>query len=181
MTRDIKNAPLALMILIIGQILCAGFFLFDVAEDGLDLAWPPFHDIHFVIETFAALALIAAVGVEVRFLQQLLRRKAHLESQVSIAAGAFQDIMEERFRDWGLTPSEADVAMFSLKGMNIAEIAALRGTAEGTVKAQLGAIYRKAGVTGRGALLGLFVEDLMQSAKPFDPAPDTAKSHATSG
>lgn len=160
--RPFENTPLALGALIVGQILCAAFFMYDVAMDGFEVSWPPFNDMHFIVEAFAALALIGAVAVEMRFLGQLLRRKAHLEAQLSIAAGAFHDIMEARFADWGLTPSERDVATFTLKGMSIAEIAGLRGTAEGTVKAQLGAIYRKAEVPGRGALLGLFVEDLMQ-------------------
>jgi DNA-binding NarL/FixJ family response regulator len=51
--------------------------------------------------------------------------------------------------------------------MSTAEIATLRNTSEGTVKAQTNAIYRKAGVTGRPQLLSLFIEDLMRS----DPAP----------
>lgn len=156
------NQTLGLAILIAGQLLCTAIFLGDVTADGFEMAWPPFSDPHFIVEFLAAFGLIAGVLVEIRVLTGLLRRKAHLEEQLSVAAGAFHDIMEARFRDWALTPSEADVATFTLKGMSIAEIAALRGTADGTVKAQLGAIYRKAGVNSRGALLGLFVEDLMQ-------------------
>ena len=37
----------------------------------------------------------------------------------------------------------------------------MRGTSEGTVKAQTNAIYRKAGVTGRPQLLSLFIDELM--------------------
>ena len=69
--------------------------------------------------------------------------------------------MEERFIEWGLTPAERDVALFAIKGMSTQEIAALRSTSEGTVKAQTNAIYRKAGVTGRPQLLSLFIDDLM--------------------
>ena len=71
------------------------------------------------------------------------------------------DVMAERFDDWGLTPAERDVALFAIKGMSIQEIAALRQTSEGTVKAQTNAIYRKAGVSGRPQLLSLFIEDLL--------------------
>ena len=53
------------------------------------------------------------------------------------------------------------VALFTLKGLAIPEIAGVRGSAEGTIKAHLGAIYRKAGVNGRGAFLALFIEELM--------------------
>jgi transcriptional regulator, LuxR family len=64
------------------------------------------------------------------------------------------------------------VALFAIKGLSISEIAALRETAEGTVKAQSAAIYRKAGVNGRGALLSLFVEDMMdQRAEGQVPEP----------
>ncbi len=53
------------------------------------------------------------------------------------------------------------MALFAIKGMSTQEIATLRWTSEGTVKAQTNAIYRKAGVTGRPQLLSLFIEDLM--------------------
>ena len=56
---------------------------------------------------------------------------------------------------------DAAKAMWSIKGMSTAEIAGLRQTSEGTVKAQTNAIYRKAGVSGRPQLLSLFIEDLL--------------------
>ena len=157
----LQETPAALVALIAAQSLCAAFFLWDVAGDGLELGWPPFTHWHFMIETLAVFALIAGIVFETGYLMRLLRRKAHLEGQVSVAAGALHEVMEEHFRHWGLTPSEIDVAQFTIKGMTIAEIAALRGCAEGTVKSHLGAIYRKAGVSGRGALLAVFVEDLL--------------------
>ena len=78
-----------------------------------------------------------------------------------MAAGALAELMEDYFRQWALTPSEADVAAFTIKGYSIAEIATLRGSAEGTVKTHLNAIYRKAGVQGRGQLVSLLIEDLL--------------------
>jgi DNA-binding CsgD family transcriptional regulator len=72
------------------------------------------------------------------------------------------DLLEERFGEWALTPPERDVALFAIKGMSTAEIAMLRMTSEGTVKAQTNAIYRKAGVSGRPQLLSLFIDDLMR-------------------
>ena len=83
------------------------------------------------------------------------------------------DILEERFADWGLTPAERDVALFAIKGMSTAEIASLRNTSEGTVKAQTNAIYRKAGVSGRPQLLSLFIEDLMDGSMTNAPVPVT--------
>ena len=51
--------------------------------------------------------------------------------------------------------------MFAIKGLSTREIAELRDTSEGTVKAQTNAIYKKAGVSGRSQLLSLFIDDLM--------------------
>ena len=84
-----------------------------------------------------------------------------MEDQLRIASGAFQEVIQERFAHWGLTPAERDVALFSIKGITLPEIAQLRETSIGTVKAQTNAIYRKAGGSGRSQLLALFIEDLM--------------------
>ena len=95
-------------------------------------------------------------------LRRALRERHKAEEQLRRASGAFMDLLKERFEEWGLTPSERDVALFAIKGMSTAEIATLRSTSEGTVKAQTNAIYRKAGVSGRSQLLSLFIEDLMR-------------------
>jgi DNA-binding CsgD family transcriptional regulator len=86
-----------------------------------------------------------------------------METQLRQASGAFAELLEERFRGWGLTPSERDVAWFTIKGLPIAEIARLRQTSEGTVKAQSNAIYRKAEVSGRAQLVSLCIEDLIDA------------------
>jgi DNA-binding CsgD family transcriptional regulator len=66
--------------------------------------------------------------------------------------------------------------MLAIKGLSIAEIAAMRQTREGTVKAQCNAIYGKAGVSGRQQLLSLFIEELMGEA--LVPAAREAKQPA---
>ena len=82
-------------------------------------------------------------------------------------------MIEGYYRDWGLTASEQDVAGFTIKGYSIAEIAILRGSAPGTVKTHLNAIYRKAGVAGREQLVSLLVEDLLR-APLLEPLPNDA-------
>ena len=42
-------------------------------------------------------------------------------------------------------------------------IAELRGSAEGTIKTHLNAIYRKSGVSGRAQLVSVLVEDLLHA------------------
>jgi DNA-binding NarL/FixJ family response regulator len=152
--------PYGLIILISVQLLCAAAFLSDSVSD-LVAGGASLLDRHQIIEYVATLSLLIAIAFEAQLLLQLLRREAHLERGISIAAGALNDIIEEHFRTWRLTPSEQDVARFLIKGCDIAEIARLRGSAEGTVKAHLNAIYRKSGTSGRSALVSMLIEDLI--------------------
>jgi DNA-binding NarL/FixJ family response regulator len=159
MSRRLR--PYALIALIAVQVLCAAFFLSDSLADLMTEGMAHF-DTHQIIEYAATLSLLVAIALEAQLLLHFLRREAHLERGMSIAAGALNDIIEAHFRSWGLTPSEADVARFLIKGCEIAEIARLRGSAEGTVKAHLNAIYRKSGMSGRAALVSMLIEDLME-------------------
>lgn len=163
MKNVLSEKPLGLYALIAVQSLCAAFFITDVIDDGSALGWVNFLSSHFVIEMIAAVSLIAAVVIEVRFVMSLLRRKARLEKQVSLSAQAFHDVIEDFFDQWQLTPAERDIALFTIKGFGISDVANMRGSAEGTVKAHLNAIYRKAAVANRGELVSLLIEDLMES------------------
>jgi len=97
------------------------------------------------------------------------------EAQLRVASGAFMELLQERFDEWGLTAAERDVTVFALKGLTIPEIGRLRDTSEGTVKAQTNAIYRKAGVGGRPQLLGLFIGDLMGEALVRQPVAEKTR------
>jgi DNA-binding CsgD family transcriptional regulator len=94
-------------------------------------------------------------------LRRLMPRQARLADQLRVASGAFHDLPEERFEDWGLTRSERDVAMLLVTGLSLAGIAGLRNPAEGTVKPHCNKVYAKAGVSGRSQLVSLFLEDLV--------------------
>ncbi|GAB4266305.1 MAG: LuxR C-terminal-related transcriptional regulator [Pararhodobacter sp.] len=162
MTQLRLDGPWPLIALIAVQSLCAAVFVSDVALDETSTTIWQVATGHQGIELVASLSLVAAIALEFRLLRRLLERNAHLERQASRAAQAFHDLLEARLHDWGLTPAERDVAHFSVKGCSIAEIASLRGSAEGTVKAHLNAIYRKAGVANRAELLALLIEDLVR-------------------
>lgn len=151
-----------LIVLIALQSLCVVLFLTDLAADLRDIGATIWSEAHIYIEITANLALLAAVVVEARFLRLILMRQAHAERALSVASGALHDVIEGYFAQWGLTPSEADVAIFTIKGCSIAEIARLRGSAEGTVKTHLNAIYRKSGLAGRGQLVSILIEDLLR-------------------
>ncbi|CUH68581.1 Bacterial regulatory proteins, luxR family [Thalassovita gelatinovora] len=150
--------------LILAQSFAAFFFLSDIFFDFIKQGSQIFSSGdtgHLILEVAAALTLILSVVFETRYLIRLLLRQEQLTRGMQIASGALHDLMLAYYEDWRLTPSEQDVAGFAIKGASIAEIAELRGTAQGTIKAHLNAIYRKAGVSGRGELISLLIEDLM--------------------
>ena len=145
------------------QVLCAGVFVWEIAVGVFGLAAQPIDwHIHELIELGAALGLVLGVAFGGYALRVAVLRTERAERALKAASGAFMELLETRFTEWGLTPAERDVALFAIKGMTIQEIAQLRSTSEGTVKAQTNAIYRKAGVNGRPQLLSLFIEDLVE-------------------
>lgn len=159
-TRQIKSdkrRASALALILVVQALAAVFFIADV---GQDLLWGGLNP-HSVLEAIVALALIIGTAFGALQMRQILNRIKQAETAMSIASGALFDLIEVRFQEWGLTPSEAEVALFTLKGLDIAEIAQARGSAEGTVRAQMTKVYAKAKVSGRGQLTSLFIEDLL--------------------
>ncbi|MEL6573416.1 MAG: LuxR C-terminal-related transcriptional regulator [Pseudomonadota bacterium] len=142
------------------QLVCALLFLFNILSSitGIgQFSWL----VHELIELGAAVGLFLGVGLGAITLRRTMRRNKVIEEQLRAASGAFMEVLEDRFTTWNLTPAERDVALFAIKGMSTAEIAALRGVSEGTIKAQTNAIYRKAGVSGRTQLLSLFIDDLI--------------------
>ncbi len=159
-----RSGSLILAILVV-QALCAFFFVSDIAASVLGLrATPIAWQTRELLEIGAAVGLILGLLLGAIALRRSIRARAAAEEKLRRASAAFLDLLEERFAEWGLTPAERDVALFAIKGMSTAEIATLRSTSEGTVKAQTNAIYRKAGVSGRPQLLSLFIEDLMESS-----------------
>ena len=151
--------------ILVMQTLCAVFFLSDIILTVLGVPYAPIPWAYReVMELAAGAGLILGVVLGALLLRASLRRTREAENALRAASGAFMELVEEHFDDWGLTDAERDVALFALKGLSIAEIAELRATSQGTVKAQTNAIYRKAGVSGRPQLLSLFVDELMNAS-----------------
>lgn len=143
------------------QVFCAIFFAGDALFDVMGWEAAGGGDRTDAFEWAIAAALFVGVAVTGRDILLLVRRNASLSRQVRAASGEFSRLIEEHFDLWGLTSAERDVALLSIKGLSVADIAAARGTAEGTVKAHSAAVYRKAGVSGRMQLLSLFVDELI--------------------
>lgn len=158
--RRLEHRATAMTFVVALQALAAMFFLADLAGD---IASEPVGT-HLIVEGLAALALLVAVVMGAIQIRHLVIAARQDEAAVAVARGALAQLVQLRFAQWHLTPAEADVALFALKGCDIAEIAALRGAAEGTVRAQLTRIYAKAGVTSHTALLALFVDELIDTS-----------------
>ena len=156
-----RTAPIILVFLV--QAVCAFFFVSDILASVLGIRTTPISwELRELMEIGAAVGLVLGVVLGALMLRRTLQERNRAEARLRRASWAFMDLLQERFTEWGLTPSERDVALFAIKGMSTPEIAALRTTSEGTVKAQTNAIYRKAGVSGRPQLLSLFIDDLMR-------------------
>jgi DNA-binding CsgD family transcriptional regulator len=154
----------ALVLVVAVQALCSLFFVWDILAGVIGLHREPLSwRMREMMEVGASIGLVLGVALGAVLLVTTLRRNRSMETQLRQASGAFAELLEERFRGWRLTPSERDVAWFTIKGLPIADIARLRQTSEGTVKAQSNAIYRKAGVSGRAQLVSLCIEDLIDA------------------
>lgn len=155
------NPAIALSAFLALQLVAVAFFVLDVLADmsGLDRLTDGIS--HVLIELTAVVVLVVGMVMTFREIRRVRHRQSRMEAQLRVASGAFAELLDEHFEAWGLTPSERDVALLTIKGLSNAEIAAARRTKEGTIKAQCNAIYSKAGVTGRPQLLSLFIEELL--------------------
>jgi DNA-binding CsgD family transcriptional regulator len=159
--KEILQPRTQLVAVLIVQFFCLVFLILDVGADlaGLD-GQENFAENHY-FELIVIIALVLSIVVIARELRRLMDRNRHVEEQLKIASGAFHELLNQNFDAWDLTGSEKDVALLAIKGLGIQEISEIRVTKQGTVKAQLNAIYRKAGVNGRPQLISIFVEELM--------------------
>ena len=142
------------------QAVAAVFFVADTLVDAQLL---PAHEPPALswIEFAIAVALLAGTAMGALLTRRLVIEARERERVIAVARGALAEVIAERFSSWRLSRAESDVALFALKGFTIAEIASLRGSAEGTVRAQLSQIYAKAGVSSQASLMALFFEELL--------------------
>lgn len=163
-TKERRATVLAGLILLQG--LSALFFVGDVLID----FWEDRHldDPHLLLESIAAVALIAGVIFLMIELRRLLSRMSDMQIGLDIAHGHIATIVEEFFEEWKLTKAEKDVAFMILKGLDNEAIAQVRNTASGTVRAQATSIYAKSQSDGRAQFISLFVEELIAGNERLD-------------
>ena len=172
-----KHTVLRLVILLTLQTVCAGFFIIELATDVLGMRhWAVSWVTRELLQIGASVGLVLGAIASIALLRQTLQRVDIVEQQVRVASGLFIDVLHEQFLAWELSPAEREVALFAVRGYSNAEIAQARGKSEATVKTQLNAVFRKADLSGRTALVCHFIDVVLQNmpleAQDADPVPD---------
>lgn len=137
------------------QLGCGLIFTFDALAEIREFT------VHSIVEILGILALAIGAVITLGQYRMLVRRNIKVERELDAASGAFQDVIEKHFVAWQLTEAEQDVALLSIKGVSIADIATMRRTRMGTIRAQSAAIYRKSGVSNRAELISVMIEDMI--------------------
>ena len=163
----------------LAQALGAVFFISDAVSDIMAEGSHP----HLLFELVVAVALVLGVAFGFQELRRTLSVMRAQERALDVAAGALAEVIGRQFGRWGLTPAEREIGLLALKGFDVAEIAELRGAAQGTVRAQMASIYAKSGLSGRAQFAAHFVEDLLVHGVdvPAAPAPDEAAHRRAGG
>jgi DNA-binding CsgD family transcriptional regulator len=171
----------AFVLLLVVQAICVLIFVLDILLSVIGiypapLAWST----RELMEIGALIGLLLGLVFGAMLVWRNFADLKAAHARLDRASGAFFDLLNARFDEWGLTAAERDVALFAIKGFTVQDIARLRDTSEGTVKAQTAAIYRKADVSGRPQLLSLFIEDMMGNARSGESGaqPDAAPTPA---
>ncbi len=116
--------------------------------------------LHLGLELFASAGLILVFLRMLRKENWLKRTSKKKDWVIQSMKGDFDSFIQKRFDDWKLSKAERDVALLAARGLNIGDIASARHSSDGTVKAQLGSIYRKAGVKNRTQFISELIDEL---------------------
>ena len=134
------------------------FFAYDISADlaARDESW-----LHILVESMVFLAVSMVLFRELRRLRRLKAELFEERGRTARLSGELLTVMLKQFKEWGLSPSEHDIALLLIKGLSMKEIAEARQVKEKTIRQQATAIYAKSGYTGRHELAAHFIEDLM--------------------
>lgn len=149
------------------HLVCGVILTIDIAleihavfsEDSTEAEHGPF----LLISEIIATALLYYAFIKSS--RKILKYKAALGRAKLRLAGVrneFSGLVDRRFQEWHLSPAETEVALLTIKGLRISDIADIRDCHEGTVKSHLTAIFKKSGVSSRPELLSRFVDDFLE-------------------
>jgi len=152
---------------IIGVLVyCVSLIAFTIDFLSQVTGWKLLSALPWVLHEIFTLMTLVGLCVGMYFIIRSYRLAAnntrYLAKQLDAAKGAFQSGVDGYFEQWGLSEAEKDIALFTIKGMTISEIAEIRQTKQSTIKTQSSAIYKKAGVSSRSQLVSLLIEELLK-------------------
>lgn len=144
---------------------CSVFFAVDVVVDvstgeGNGLV----ASVHLIVETIATLSILFSLVFLRDYIRMNGEREAEILDSLSELKKGLNHLILKRIDELCLTPAEAEVAVLTIKGLSILEIAELRNTSSGTVKAQQHSVYQKAGVKSRAELILNCIEEVTDSS-----------------
>lgn len=176
---DVQTHTTSLFLIFLAVVQIAGC----VVLSGLIGAPLDHDDPHYWVDAFNHVLSILMIAVvlfvwvsplkkNIGIMSEKLKRSRQKNSEI---AHVLRGHIGWQFESWGLTSAERDVAMLSLKGIKISEIAAYRNSREGTIKAHLNSIFRKAGVSSRVEFLATCLESFIDlGSAQEDDKPMTA-------
>ena len=137
------------------------FFAFDIIVDldAKDESW-----LHLFVESIVFLAISTVLFQELRRLRQLKAELSEERIRTARLSGELLAVMRDQFAQWGLSPSESEIALLLIKGLSMKEIAEARQVKEKTIRQQATSVYAKSGYAGRHELAAHFIEDLMSDS-----------------
>lgn len=152
---------------------CMAFFGFDVVLDIVEhrvkgTTYAVGELVHLIFEMLAVLGLGYAVTMLRAYLRLLRAEAEHIRETINMLRGNFDEVLLTKFDDWGLTTAERDVTLLIIRGLSVADIAAARNTAQGTIKAQSTSIFRKIGVGSKTELMSLIIDEFLTSDRTLE-------------
>lgn len=148
---------------------CCVFFAFDVVMDLVSSSEvDALSALHLVVETIATLSIIASLFLLRDYVRLSRSREQSLQASLDAMKHGLNVFIRTKVDALNLTPAEHEVAIMTMKGYTLAETAALRGTSEGTTKAQAHAVYQKANVASRAELILYCIEDAVEQSMVSD-------------
>lgn len=159
-------------------ILCGFILIVDIGGElhGFLLSGPgysTFEVIHLIGEAFATLGTGGAFLLTRAELRRSVSNHQVDRDRLKALRKDFDRLMWEHFARWELSRAECDVALLTVRGMKISQIARMRDTQEGTVKSQLSTIYRKSGLSTRSELLAHFMDEFLDHSSDDADVPAT--------
>lgn len=164
--KRLATTATRMQILSVIQLTCGIVLVFDIGGE-IHVEWlrgRPFAGmtrLHLIVETLATVLLFLGFALTLGHIRSLRQAEAVKSQLLGSLRGQFDLILHDRFVRWGFSKAETDIALLSLRGLKISEIAEARHTREGTIKSQLSTIFRKSGVSTRTEFLALFMEEFL--------------------